>query len=135
MDIELREIINQFNVTQEDAIKAFETAFQCSRHTSTDDFMLRCVPAIRARNYEAAGCRVRPHGVGMEVKFSGRSIDFDFGSKGEANLFDAWRLIGFAKKNSIRTRFQSPSDIQVALDFAVNAGELYSVGKDYYVVS
>lgn len=131
MDQNLKGLIFDFNSAQEEAVKAFEKAFECARPTSTDDYVFRCVPLIRSASYCCSGCHVRPHGIGMDVSFDGKGIDFDFGPNGEINVFDAWRLFSFAQRNKIVTSFVSASEIDEAIRIAMESGEISKVANGF----
>ena len=75
------------------------------------------------------------HGYGVAMTDGKRKIDLDLGDKGEINGFDAWRLFDFAEGNEIPTPFSSHKEIEIALQEAVDSGELtYSGNILYYRV-
>lgn len=138
MNKELVELINEFNAAQIKAVELLESEFNCPRPISSDDFIIRCVPIIRKSNYESAGCKIRPHGIGMEVTTSGTIIDFDFGQNGEFNGFDAWRLSEFVKNNKLKTTLTSEKDIESEITKAIKEGEIIKgkgMGNLHYVNS
>lgn len=79
--------------------------------------------------------RYYKHGYGCAVHFPGNVVDFDFGSNGEINGFDAWRLVGFA---GIRLRaygFSEEAELKTAFAAAVECGELRFSGYLLYYLS
>ena len=106
MHAELSKIIEAFNAAQRKAVEVLESKFVCERPASQDDFIFRCVPAIREADYSAGGYRIRPHGIGMEIEGNGLSIDFDFGENGELNGFDAFRLHNFVTRVRRTSRYR-----------------------------
>ncbi len=138
MDQELERIIGLFNAAQERAIGVLERDFECSRPESSNDFIFRCVPAIRKANYIAAGYKIRPHGIGMEIDIDGTIIDFDFGANGEFTGFDSWRLYEFIQRNKIESRIGSEEQMDEIVNIAISKGYIVKangMGSVHYVNS
>lgn len=138
MDQELARIIKLFNDAQLKAVEVLENDFGCPRPKSSDDFIFRCVPIIRASNYESVGYKIRPHGIGMEVSMRGTTIDFDFGKNGQFNGFDSWRLYEFIKINKIKSPISSEKKMTGLFNNSVSLGEIVKgtgIGNIYYVNS
>lgn len=133
MNENLRELISLFNQAQLKAVKILEENFECPRPETTSDYVFRCVPLIRNKNYEAGGFRIRPHGYGMEVNVGGSTIDFDFGANGELNGFDAWRLFNFVEANKLNTILNTEDKIEDSIERAMESGDIIkSQGLNYY---
>lgn len=138
MDRELSEIIDRFNMVQEEAVRILESVFECPRPISAMDFTTRCKQEIRNKNYQCGGYKIRPHGIGMEIKINGTNIDFDFGHEGEINGFDSWRLYNFVNQNKIKSSLNTEEKIQAAIDSARSSGFIYKsagIGSNLYVSS
>jgi hypothetical protein len=138
MDPELERIIGMFNAAQLKAVEILEAAFNCPRPTTSDDFIFRCVPVIRASNYEAGGYKIRPHGIGMEINIDGTKIDFDFGQNGQFNGFDSWRLYEFVQKNRIKSLIRCEEEMDKLVKSAVAGGYIVKgsgMGNVYYANS
>jgi len=134
MNEELSGIINKFNLTQKRAVEILENEFECPRPESNMDFVTRCAPSIRDKNYISGSYKIRPHGYGIEIDISGTIIDFDFGKSGEINGFDAWCFYHFVKSNSIKTYLNSEEKIETAIKSALlNGSIIKSQGLYYYV--
>lgn len=138
MNRELERVIGLFNGAQERAVEVLEREFGCPRPTTADDFILRCVPAIRKSGYISKGYKIRPHGIGIEVDIDGLKIDFDFGPNGEFNGFDSWRLFDFLKSNNIESPIASEEEMENLIEEAKGEGKIekYSgMGRVYHVNS
>lgn len=75
------------------------------------------------------------HGYGIAVRDAKGGIDFDFGTHGETDGFDAWRLQQFAASQLERFGYASEEDIKADFDEAVAAGELVYSGYILYYLS
>jgi len=138
MNQELVNLIGKFNTAQVKAVDILENKFNCPRPSSTDDYIVRCVPIIRNANYESYGYKIRPHGIGMEIYIEGEIVDFDFGQNGEFNGFDAWRLMEFVNNNKISTSLDAEEKIETAINEALVSGEIVKgdgMGNVHYVNS
>jgi len=136
MNSELSRIIELFNIAQEKAVEILESKFECKRPESSTDFIKRCVPIIREANYVKSGYKIRPHGIGMEIKVDGSKVDFDFGMNGEFNGFDAWRLSEFVRCNKIKSAIKSEKEFKSLLELAINNKEItksFGMGSILYV--
>ena len=133
MNKDLKNIIDKFNQAQLRAVEILENEFECERPSSTLDFITRCIPIIRSKEYSNGGYKIRPHGFGMEINIDGTIIDFDFGEKGEINGFDAWRLYHFVKSNNIKTSLNAENKIEAAIESSLLEGKIIkSQGPNYY---
>ncbi len=138
MDQELERIIGLFNSAQEKAIEVLEREFGCHRPETSDDFIFRCVPVIREANYVAGGCKIRPHGIGMEIDVNGTCVDFDFGANGEFTGFDAWRLYEFIQCNNIKSSISSEEEMDKLVNSAISQGCVVKgngMGNVHYAIS
>lgn len=70
------------------------------------------------------GVRYFKHGFGIDFEDEKWKITIDFGSKGEWNGFDSWKLFLFASSNKMETSFKSESEIQKLLTQSVRDGLL-----------
>lgn len=138
MNQELVNLISKFNAAQTKAVDILENKFNCPRPSSSDDYIVRCVPIIRDANYESHGYKIRPHGIGLEINIDGVTVDFDFGLNGEFNGFDAWRLMEFINNNKINTSLNTEAIIESAINEALKSGEIVKdegMGNVHYVNS
>ena len=138
MDQELKRVIGLFNSAQAKAVEILENSFGCPRPTTSDDFIFRCIPVIRAANYESDGYRIRPHGIGMEININGTTVDFDFGQNGQFNGFDPWRLYEFLQANKIKSSISDEEQMEVLFSSAISGGHIVKgtgMGNVHYVNS
>ncbi|MFS2135774.1 DUF6896 domain-containing protein [Duganella sp. Dugasp56] len=70
------------------------------------------------------GVSYRKHGTGCQVDLPTGSVDFDFGSIGEINGFDLWRLTEFVDGEIAKYGFESEDAIKRSFEAAVRSGEL-----------
>ncbi|MEN3941900.1 hypothetical protein WJU23_11445 [Prosthecobacter sp. SYSU 5D2] len=73
---------------------------------------------------QTIGIRIRPHGYGVEMKFPGISIDFDWGDLGEGNGFDVWRLWNHCEENKIFLDSMTYDLLKLRFEKACEASEL-----------
>jgi uncharacterized protein DUF6896 len=71
-----------------------------------------------------AGGTYRKHGYGCTVETSAGEVDFDFGSRGEVDGFDAWRLWLFADARREAFGVLGEAQIRESLEVAHERGEL-----------
>lgn len=64
------------------------------------------------------------HGLGCDVRFSGKRVDFDFGKNGEVGGFDAWWLAKFAGENLRGYGFDNADVLDEYVNLLISAGEL-----------
>jgi hypothetical protein len=83
------------------------------------------------RRCKRDGIAIYSHGYGVELKFDGRTIDFDWGDNGEPDGFDAWRLTKFARDNGLELETDYHG-VQIWLDDAELEGTLVKSGKLYF---
>jgi len=75
------------------------------------------------------------HGYGCAVHFPTQVVDFDFGSNGEIDGFDVWRLVGFAGTRLCAYGFSSEAELKATFTAAVDLGELRFSGYLLYYLS
>jgi hypothetical protein len=63
------------------------------------------------------------HGIGCRFELNGVVVDMDFGSNGETDGFDAWRVYSFFKGQGCETKIML-FEVENALLQMLNAGEL-----------
>ena len=80
------------------------------------------------------GFRYFKHGFGCEVAGPDWDVDFDFGEAGQIDGFDAWRLFAFAEKTLSTYGFRSLEEVETAVRFALQAGDLEYSGYILYYV-
>lgn len=76
------------------------------------------------------GVEVYSHGYGIELIFTGLTIDFDWGEFGEPDGFDVWRLWNFARLNPCAIPCPNHDEVRTWVDEAAAASELI---KDRYL--
>ena len=138
MSPELVRIINLFNRAQARAIDVLEQDFGCPRPIDCMDFIGRCVPIIRDKNYIANGRKIRPHGIGMVVETEKEKIDFDFGKNGEFTGFDSYRLANYIRLNKVQTTLDSEEKVKKEFEKAIKSSLLRKgtgMGNVYYLNS
>lgn len=64
------------------------------------------------------------HGLGCEVRYAGKSVDFDFGKNGEIGGFDAWWLAKFSGKNLKNYGFDNVDVLDEYINSLISLGEL-----------
>lgn len=79
--------------------------------------------------------RYYKHGYGCAVHFSDEAVDFDFGSNGKIDGFDAWRLLGFAGARLRGYGFSSDKELKDAFNTAAQCGHLRFSGYLLYYLS
>jgi hypothetical protein len=70
------------------------------------------------------GVEVYSHGYGIELMFTGLTIDFDWGKAGEPDGFDVWRLWNFARDNPCGLPCPEHAEVRAWVEEAAAAGEL-----------
>ncbi|MBR8253299.1 DUF6896 domain-containing protein [Burkholderia ambifaria] len=75
------------------------------------------------------------HGVGCDVRGSGKSVDFDFGNNGEVGGFDAWWLAKFAGENLRGYGFDTAGALDEYVDLLISAGDLTQTSDGLCFVS
>ncbi|WP_426212663.1 DUF6896 domain-containing protein [Massilia sp. TWP1-3-3] len=79
--------------------------------------------------------RYYKHGYGCAVHLPRGLIDFDFGSNGEIDGFDAWRLIGFAGARLCEYGFSSEADLKKVFDAAAQSDDIWFSGYLLYYLA
>lgn len=80
------------------------------------------------------GIRYRKHGYGCEVFFPEASIDFDFGTQGEYDGFDLWRIRMFTSERLSEFGISDDDELERLFKEAVRAGALVQAeGTLYYL--
>ena len=74
-----------------------------------------------------------PHGFGCAVHCPDWIVDFDFGTAGEIDGFDAGRLRDFARKRLAEYGFDSEKDIELSVRRAAESNDLRFSGSLYYL--
>jgi hypothetical protein len=81
------------------------------------------------------GTKYYKHGYGCEVHLLEGSVDFDFGTRGEVDGFDAWRLWKFSSKRPLKYEFETYDAITSSICDAIK--QRFLVRSEYglhYVV-
>lgn len=80
------------------------------------------------------GTRYRKHGYGCEIFLPGTPIDFDFGTHGEFDGFDLWRLRIFAGERLAEFGIFSGEELDKLFKEALRTGALvHSESTLYYL--
>ena len=89
---------------------------------------------IPQRGLLAGGIPYFKHGFGCAVDLPHGKVDFDFGSEGQIDGFDAWRLAGFAGTRLAAYGFADEASLNSCFQSEVTAGSLtYSGYLLYYL--
>jgi len=79
---------------------------------------------IPGRGVLIGGVSYFKHGYGCAVSLPSGKVDFDFGSEGQINGFNLWRLTIFAGKRLKQYGFPSEASVKTAFQSAVESGEI-----------
>jgi hypothetical protein len=90
---------------------------------------------IPQRGELEGGVRYFKHGYGCAVSLPTGSVDFDFGTNGEIDGFDAWRLASFAGDKLSDYGFADEDAITECFKAEVAAGSLVYSGYILYYVA
>jgi hypothetical protein len=90
---------------------------------------------INQRGELKNGIKYFKHGYGCAVHLSYGAVDFDFGSNGEYNGFDEWRLWGFLQNSQLPKLFKSESELKQEFRRAIESGELTFSGYILYFLN
>jgi hypothetical protein len=125
MDESLRQLIDQYRSAVRHAIHLMLGAGIRLPETN-----MRWVSQQIPSPYPLAGEGVlRKHGFGCEVRWSGGSVDFDFGENGEVDGFDEWRLWKYCQSNTYGSMFSTEADLKAAVQEAVNEKLIRQKGR------
>ena len=131
MEIALRDLISAYVETAEELFPRVAAHLGASLPISNVDWVCLRVEQIGETE---DGIKYFEHGFGVNMDDGTRRIEFDLGTGGEMNGFDAWRLFYFAEVNGIKTRFRNAAEVQAAMDCAEKAGRLvHEKHKLYYL--
>jgi len=72
------------------------------------------------------------HGYGISMDDGNVKVDFDLGSEGRINRFDAWRLAGFVEDKNIKATLANGKNIEEAIKRAESDGEIKYSGYILY---
>ena len=125
-------LIERFRVAQDQAVAVLVTRLGIPIPETNDAWpsVRSEFPFLRTTN-ERDGVKFRVHGYGIELKFDGTTIDFDWGPNGEPDGFDAWRLSRFRGQNCRKIRC-SLEQIETWTAEAYASGELIKIGSLYF---
>jgi hypothetical protein len=87
---------------------------------------------IPAHGELVGGVTYYKHGAGCLVDLPSGAVDFDFGSLGEIDGFDEWRLAKFAGSEFAKYGFETKDEIETSFQSAVKSGSLVSSGYILY---
>lgn len=99
---------------------------------STIEWVITKIPQKGRLN---GGIRYFKHGFGCHVELPNGVIDFDFGSHGEINGFDIWRLRRFAGSRLAEYDLVDEKALETEFNAAVELGTLLRSGALYYLAS
>lgn len=81
------------------------------------------------------GIKYRKHGCGLTMSDNNIEVNFDFGSKGQLDGFDEWKIWEFIDKNKINCSYQLFDDIFNEFAKAKNEGILEPSESLFYFLS
>ena len=138
MDERLLNLIRAYQQTVAQSVAMLE-AVGISRPASNTEWATTDFPQ---RGRMPGGFAFYPHGYGCAVHGPGWVVDFDFGSAGEIDGFDSWRLRSFARKRLADYGFESEKEIDLAFqrakennDFRFSGYLLYYLREGHVDVS
>lgn len=127
---QLDKLIGEFRAAQDIAVKALVENLKLPRPKTNVEWWAISVKHDLAKWNEVEGIRYKSHGFGVEVTIGDVTCDFDWGPKGEADGFDAWRLYNFARFEN--NELISLEDVRTWLKQSYAQGELEFDGTLYY---
>lgn len=124
-------------------LKKLVLAYQASVRTAVELMQQSGIPLpvtssewiateIPAHGELVGGVTYYKHGAGCLVDLPSGAVDFDFGSLGEIDGFDAWRLAKFAGSEFAKYGFDTKEEIETSFQSAVKSGSLVSSGYILY---
>jgi hypothetical protein len=131
MDSRLSTLVSDYQAAVRQAVELL-VASGIERPTSNDSWAGLDIPHRGELNGQI---RYFKHGYGCAVRFPSNAVDFDFGSNGEIDGFDAWRLVGFAGTRLGAYGFSSEAELKATFTAAVDRGELCFSGYLLYYLS
>jgi len=131
LDVRLDRLVRAFNDAQRHVVAVLEGRLGVRRPVDCGQWTGMYADVRRAA--QAQGLYLYPHGYGLAFKDNVLWIDFDFGSEGEIDGFDASRLYQFGVQRGTTEGFVSAEEVRAAIDDAMRHGELrYSGYLNYY---
>ncbi len=136
MDARLRLIIQDFIRTVNVAVTHMQN-HGIELQASNLDWACYQLPESVKRLKVGRASMFRKHGFGCEVTYSvngqNQAIDFDFGTHGEIDGFDLWRLSNFVDRHAEWSSVMPLIDLELLFEQSVKAKEL--IGRDnlYYL--
>ena len=131
MDSRLATLISDFQAAVRQAVELM-AASGIERPASNTQWVDLEISQIGELNWQI---RYYKHGYGCAVHLPRGLIDFDFGSNGEIDGFDAWRLIGFAGARLCEYGFSSEADVKKAFDAAAQSDDIRFSGYLLYYLA
>lgn len=128
MDKKLKKLISDYQASVRTAVELLQRSGIPLPVTSHGWFET----SIPTRGELKGGVSYYKHGYGCLVDLPSGSVDFDFGSMGEIDGFDTWRLVKFAGSECAKYGFETKDAIEKSFDAAVKSGSLVSSGYILY---
>ena len=130
---------NISNRSMNKKLKKLVLAYQASVRTAVELMQQSGIPLpitsgdwianeIPAQGELVGGVTYYKHGAGCLVDLPSGAVDFDFGTLGEIDGFDAWRLAKFAGSEFAKYEFETKEEIETSFQSAVKSGSLVSCG-------
>lgn len=129
MKNELRQLIDAYCAKASELIPHLANAIKFKLPISNINWALLDIPC---RGKTADGLEYYKHGYGVAIKYDGGEIDIDFGSQGEYNGFDAYRLMSFAEENNIPILYDNFRELESDFKDAEKKGQLRYSGYILY---
>lgn len=124
-------LIDRFRSAQDTAVETLIHQLNIPHPESNLAWALYCGETGLHEMRELNGIGIYAHGYGIELKMDDLTIDFDWGTNGEPDGFDGWRLYNFSLDNSPEIEC-SHNDVNSWLESAHSDGELLKEGSLYY---
>lgn len=119
MDRRLLALIDDFHAAVRVVIEALEAAGVPRPPTAVDWATYRLPTRVLPGDIT-----LRKHGFGCEANGPGLHVDFDFGSDGQIDAFDAYRLWYFAEARDSDYGFADEDELARTVEAALAAGQL-----------
>lgn len=127
----LDKLIDQFRRAQDIAVDTLIHKLNIPQPNTNRDWAFYCAEHGLHQIREMQGIGIYAHGYGIELRIDSLTIDFDWGSNGEPDGFDDWRLYRFNIDNPCEIEC-SHDDVNDWLKRAYADGELLREGSLYY---
>lgn len=131
MNPTLENLIKRFRKAQDLAVETLIQRLSIPQPESNLAWAFYCSENGLHQIRELKGTKIYAHGFGVALEINDVKIDFDWGSNGEPDGFDSWRLYSFSMDNCSDIKC-TDKEVQSWLEKAENDGELIKEDSLYY---